>query len=340
MNEFHILLKVLHFLLVSIDILNYFLLKYRYIYPKVLLFIYNQNTFKPVLLRFPMKHSYNIVFFLLLFFILAQVAGLHIISQYIDISASANQGETVIRPDTYIFQPPEVQNESFSFIYVLLALGIGTALVLLIVKFALVKVWRFWFASAIVIALSIAIHPYSIVLFGQFALLITASLAVGLTVLKLRKYNLVIHNVTEILVYGGIAALFVPILNLFAISVLLVVMSIYDVYAVRGSKHMVKMAEFQTKSHLFAGLMTGIPTQEKTGKRAAVLGGGDIAFPLLFGGVLLKTAGSFVPAFLAAGFAAIGLLVLLVLAEKGKFYPALPAVSIGAFIGYGLYLLL
>lgn len=287
-----------------------------------------------------MKHSYNILLLLLVFFVSAQLVGLHIISQYVDVAASSESGETVLHRDTYIFDPPEVQDESFSFIYVLIALAIGTGLVLLIVKFALVKIWKVWFGSAVFLALSIALHPYSLQLFREFALWVTLGVALVLTIAKLRKYSLVVHNITEILVYGGIAALFVPILNLFAISVLMIIVSAYDVYAVRGSKHMVRMAEFQTESKLFAGLMTGVPTKEKTGKRAAVLGGGDIAFPLLFAGVVLKTTGSFIPALLAAGCAAIGLFVLLLLAEKGKFYPALPAVTIGSFVGFGISLLL
>ena len=88
-------------------------------------------------------------------------------------------------------------------------------------------------------------------------------------------------------------------------------------YAVWKSKHMVKMAKFQTKSNIFAGLM--LPYQKKTGKvvsavtktekkesaphtaiekkkelKTAILGGGDVAFPLLFAGVVLKSTGSFI----------------------------------------------
>ncbi len=45
--------------------------------------------------------------------------------------------------------------------------------------------------------------------------------------------------------YTGIAILFVPILNVFWMIILLIVISIYDAYAVWKSKHMVKMANFQ-----------------------------------------------------------------------------------------------
>ena len=74
---------------------------------------------------------------------------------------------------------------------------------------------------------------------------------------------------------------------------------------------------------------------KKVGKthREAILGGGDIAFPLLFSGVILKTMG-FLPAIITSLTAAIALLILFVAAEKKKFYPAMPFITLGCFIGY------
>ena len=152
--------------------------------------------------------------------------------------------------------------------------------------------------------------------------------------LKLFKSNIIIHNLTEIFLYGGLAAFIVPNLDIQVAAILLIGISFYDMYAVWKSKHMVKMAKFQNSQKMFAGLMipykkskdvnhqeeTQIFTQNiqsskdhnETKKsntkhkrkskhmpdnsediKTAILGGGDIAFPLMFSGVVLLVTGSF-----------------------------------------------
>jgi len=83
----------------------------------------------------------------------------------------------------------------------------------------------------------------------------------------------------------------------------------------------------------------------------AILGGGDIAFPLLFGGVILKELVSseqfitnpiltYIEALIVPFFVSIALLWLFMKAEKDKFYPAMPFVTIGCFVGYGVLMLI
>ena len=119
--------------------------------------------------------------------------------------------------------------------------------------------------------------------------------------------------------------------------------------AVWKTKHMVSMAKFQAKSKLFAGLLVPYSNKSKnllatTNKnittkttkveyKQAILGGGDIAFPLLFSGVILKTMGV-LPAIIVSLTTAVALLLLFIGADKKKFYPAMPFVSAGCFIGY------
>ena len=64
------------------------------------------------------------------------------------------------------------------------------------------------------------IIPYAIEL--KVALIIALALAIPLAYLKIYKRNLLIHNFTELLVYPGIAVIFVPILNVFTIISLLI----------------------------------------------------------------------------------------------------------------------
>ena len=80
-------------------------------------------------------------------------------------------------------------------------------------------------------------------------------LAISLAAWKILRPNVFIHNLTEVFIYGGIAALLVPIINLFSAFILLLLISIYDMYAVWKSKHMVSMAKFQSEAKVFAGLL-------------------------------------------------------------------------------------
>jgi presenilin-like A22 family membrane protease len=166
--------------------------------------------------------------------------------------------------------------------------------------------------------------------------------------------NIDIHNITEILMYGGLAALLVPVLNLFSVAALLIFISAYDAYAVWKSKHMVKMAEFQKTSNLFAGFSFPYKTVKKQGgiskakiglpnkvksvdsgesSNTAILGGGDIAFPMLFAGVVMKTTGSYLYPLIVVIVTSGALFALFARAEKGKFYPAMPFLSMGCFLG-------
>jgi presenilin-like A22 family membrane protease len=295
---------------------------------------------------------------LIILFISAQFIGLAIIAQYVDIEKSAQTGTTVQRTEVYErvgVEPPRVENESYTFIIILVAVLIGTALLLLIVKFKKGKVWKVWYFFAVFYALMIAFNSLLEYIIPQIPFItpfISLAAAIALAALKIFKPSIIIHNLTEVLMYGGIAALVVPIANLTSATILLLLISLYDAYAVWKSKHMVKMAQFQTSQGVFAGLTipydlkqkpVSIPhsekpkqvqPEEKSHPNTAILGGGDIAFPLIFAGALMKARGAIIhPAIvLLATTAALSL--LLFYSKKGKFYPAMPFLSIGCFVGY------
>mgnify|MGYP001591251463 FL=1 len=144
--------------------------------------------------------------------------------------------------------------------------------------------------------------------------------------------------------YGGLAAIFVPAFNLWSIIILLLLISVYDAYAVWKSKHMITLAQSQAKSKVFAGLLIPYSWKKKEkGKekssieksksgRIALLGGGDIAFPLLFAGVVLKEIGLW-QALVIPFFALLGLGLLLLFSKEKRFYPAMPFISAGCFLG-------
>lgn len=291
-----------------------------------------------------MKHSWVVTFSLVLLFAAAQLVGLAILSEYVvktDEGVSWKElptiaGVSIERPDVA---------PSLSIWYILTAILVGTVFILLIVKFGKVLLWKLWFLLAIVMCLSVA--------FGAFVGSVWAFvLALLFGVWKVVRPNIFVHNFTELFIYGGLAAIFVPILNVFYAFILLVALSFYDMYAVWKSKHMVSMAKFQTKSGIFAGLL--IPYSFKVAKsshskrkskkiqsqiRTAVLGGGDIGFPLIFAGTILVSLDLVSALWVSLG-ATLALVCLLLASEKDRFYPAMPFLTVGCAIGYVIAVLL
>ncbi len=214
--------------------------------------------------------------------------------------------------------------------------------------------WKVWFLLAVMLTLAIS--------FAAFVPdYVAMALALILALWKVFRPNMYVHNATEIFIYGGLAAIFVPIMNLFAAFMLLGLISIYDMIAVWKSKHMVAMAKFQTESNLFAGLSISYsnPVPKKVSKKkskglppisppakTAILGGGDIGFPLLFAGVVMKglmltesLAVGFLKSMIIPLFAAIALFFLLIKGKENQFYPAMPFISAGCLIGYFVMLI-
>ncbi|HME87270.1 MAG TPA: presenilin family intramembrane aspartyl protease [Candidatus Nanoarchaeia archaeon] len=290
-----------------------------------------------------MKHSYSITAIILGVFFLSQLLGLVIINNYIDHDLLSATGRVSFKALPLGLEAPETSGAE-SFLTIALSILIGTGLALLLIKFRLGSVWKIWFLLAVFISLHVAFSSFvSNTIAGVAALVFS--------LWKIFKPNVFVHNFTEMFVYGGLAAIFVNMLDLFAVILLLLFISAYDVYAVWKSKHMVKLAKFQTDSKLFAGIMIPykLPPMKADKKmkgkkimiKTAILGGGDVAFPLLFTGVVFKGLLLMNPVSLAfakililpiCATAALGW--LLVEAEKDKFYPAMPPISFGCFVGY------
>src|SRR3989344_4496620 len=192
-------------------------------------------------------------------------------------------------------EPPEVE-ENTSFIPVFIGILLATVFMLFIARFRGMMFWKVWFFITITLTLTIA--------FGAFLTqFIAILLAIAFALLRLFKNNVYIHNFSEMFIYGGLDYIFVF-----------------------KTKHMIKLAKMQTKSKIFTGLF--IHYNGKT----AILGGGDIGFTLLFSGVILKESG-IVAAVIVSSIVALSLFGLLVYSKKNKFYPAMPPLTIGCFIG-------
>ncbi len=293
-----------------------------------------------------MKHPPSVVALLLSLFLSANFIGLFVLNSYVDKAATLETGVMSYRELPFGIQRPDVAPDQ-SYIFIGIAILIGTALLLLIMKFRKFGLWKLWYFLSVFVTLAVALAAFLPVVMAWLLSLASA-------LWKVFRPNFIIHNLTELFIYSGLAVIFVPIMNLFSAVILLLLISAYDMYAVWKSGHMVKMAKFQAASRLFAGL--AVPksfkgaekstAQNLQGKSAlsneggvAILGGGDIGFPLLFAGVVMSQFG-FSKALIIPVFASLGLAFLFAISRKGKFYPAMPFVSAGCFIGYGILALL
>ena len=279
-----------------------------------------------------MKHNIKVTIILLLLFICSHLIGLYVINHYLPSTADLPLN----------IEKPQFAEET-SYLPIFITIIIATALALLLIRFKALKIWKFWFLLSVFMTLTIAFNA-----FVPEAFAIT--LAIIFALWKIFKPNIYVHNFTELFIYGGLAAIFVPVLNIFSAVVLLILISVYDFIAVWHTKHMVSMAKFQSSTNVFAGLLVPYsdnkiinkykkaPENSKVSKvrvSEAMLGGGDIGFPLLFSGVILKTLG-LNQALIVSLCSALALLFLFIIAEKKKFYPAMPFITAGCLIGYAI----
>lgn len=301
-----------------------------------------------------MKHPVSITTLFIVLFIISQLVGLLVINFGVE-SVDFETGG-VDFADTAAGERPEISGLA-TLAYIVFGVAIGTTILLLLAKKGNVFWWRIWFFLAVWISISITLGVLT------QNLLLSWVVGFGLAYLKLWKKNVWTHNLTEILIYPGLAFFLVPLLDINTVIFLLVLISIYDAYAVWKSKHMVTMAKFTSKANIFPGFSINYDEssrkvkkvkkvggkKQKKGKRTSgVLGGGDIAIPMLFIGVVFITL-------LQAGFSretsltlssiiivtsAISLGLLLYYSKEKKFYPAMPFLSAGCIVGYFIVLLL
>lgn len=305
-----------------------------------------------------MKHKLKITILILVMFLATQFIGLYVVNHYLP--EKVVDGERVNVTDAPALPygmetpAPEEQGEyNQIFVSIIVAFVIAIGLLFLLMRFKSEIIIKIWFSFVILIALGIFFN--TILPETEYSSWIALVIAAPLMFFKVFRRNIYVHNLTELLIYPGIAAVFVPILNLWTIIALLVVISVYDMWAVWHSGIMQKMAKYQMeKVKIFSGFFIPYVSKKMKNKikkmnkselkklqkkgvkaRIAVLGGGDVIFPIISAGVVLKTFG-FLPAILTIIGALAGLSYLFFFAKERKFYPAMPFISAGLFIGMGL----
>ncbi|MBI2047409.1 hypothetical protein HYT26_04590 [Candidatus Pacearchaeota archaeon] len=319
-----------------------------------------------------MKHKTSITIILLGMFLITQLIGIFVISSYLprqsmQIINGTEQNITITPQLPYGMQPPQVE-PGFSLASIIISFIFAILLIFILTKVKAVIFIRIWFFIVVIFALGITINALFLKLnilsseispIWNFPLawLIAALIALPLAIYKIFRRNIIIHNATELMIYPGIAAVFVPILNVWTILLLLILISLYDIYAVWHSKFMQNMAKFQINHlKLFTGFFVPYITKKQRaelkkqrfkekrikgrGKKMkinlAILGGGDVVFPMITAGVMLKTFSmplGIISALIVIVFATLALLALFIFSKKGKFYPAMPFITAGCIAG-------
>ena len=252
-----------------------------------------------------MKYDLKTTLIMVSLFFISQAAGLFIINRNFELYG------------VEMFESEEVVSDAlYSLPLTILLISI---LFILIYRLRFKRLLIIWYAFAFMITITISLSGFINEWFALFV-------AFGLMLIKLSSRDDYFHNMTELLVYGGIAVIILPLLSTFSAVILLIIISIYDFIAVRLSKHMIVLAKTQFELNIFSGLKVSV------GDTSAVLGGGDIAFPLILAGVVLRDY-SLLPAILVIYGALIGLVTLILIGKENKFYPAMPFITSGCFLG-------
>jgi presenilin-like A22 family membrane protease len=319
-----------------------------------------------------MKHNVKITLLIISMFLITQFIGLYVVyKDPFHIQKEIN-GEKIIINNKILswINPPKAETSEQSNFYlssIILSFIFSIFLSLFFIKFKFEHLIKLWFF--LVVSLSLLISFIAIFPFKEYSWIFLIPFSISLSYLKIFKRDLLLHNLTELFIYPGIACVFIPLLNLFGIFILLILISIYDIWAVWHSGIMQKMAKFQmNKVKVFGGFfipylskkqfekLKKLKKQKSKSKKQlkiktgiAILGGGDVVFPIITSGVVFLTkefklpfgipsfVGGLIPALFVIFGATIGLSLLLFYSEKKKFYPAMPFISAGIFIALIFY---
>jgi len=298
-----------------------------------------------------MKYNARLTLILLGMFVLVQLISLYIVGFYLE------------NPIPYGFNHTQDISEQPSFTINFLASFLSSFIIAVLLIFFLMKLKYAWFMRIwffIVVSLTSAITLNAI--FMQLGLSFSAVLGLIFgavsSYFKTFKKNMITQNLTELLIYPGLASVFVNILNLPVAITILILISIYDIWAVWHSGIMQKMAKYQINE---VGVFTGFLIPHATKKikdkikalklkynnkiplkviknskikiNLAILGGGDIAFSAVASGVFLKTTSNIYAALIVTLFTTLALAYLFIFGKKKKYYPAMPYLTAGMFIG-------
>lgn len=180
---------------------------------------------------------------------------------------------------------------------------------------------------------------FSLWMLDFFALILTILLIFW----WLKKPSVLIHNIVFILGVAGLGAILGLRISPWIGVFLLAILSIYDFIAVYKTKHMVKMAKAMIEAGTILALICPQRISDfkadlkevKPGGKFLILGGGDVAFPLIFAASLIPSG--ILNSLIVATFALIGLFLSFWIFASQKIrrpIPALPPIALLSIIGF------
>jgi presenilin-like A22 family membrane protease len=258
------------------------------------------------------KYKPITILYLLLLFTIAQFMGLYITNYY------------ATQELPYTLEPPQV-SDGLSIAYIVGGIVGVTIIFYLFTKLKYERFLKLWFSVAVFISLSISLSVFV----GDVMGLVVSFV---LTTLRLTNKDAYVHNITEVFIYGGIVSLFAPLFSPLSAFIMLIIIAIYDYVSVFITKHMITLAKSQASANVFTGLVI------KHKGETAILGGGDLAFSLLFASVLGGVYG-LAYAYITIYAVLVSLAILTILGRKGKFYPAIPFITGACAVSYVIALL-
>jgi presenilin-like A22 family membrane protease len=301
-----------------------------------------------------MKRNLKIAIILLSIFLITQLLGVYVVNFYLNPLEKIPYGFD--NSQLTSSQTPGIYTQIlFSFI---ISLIIAIVLIFFLIKIKSNWIMKIWFFIVVCLALGVTLNVF----IRQLGFIEASKMALAIGLLfgyfKVFRRNIIVHNFIEMLIYPGIGAIFALMFNLWVAIIILLVISVYDIIAVWKSNIMMKMANYQIKSvGVFGGLL--IPYANKKMKEKikllklrfkdkqipesvikkskikvniAVLGGGDMAFPIMAIGVFFKTFQNIPATLFVILFAALGLSYILFFGKK-KSYPAMPYLTAGILLG-------
>mgnify|MGYP000023418378 CR=1 FL=1 len=289
-----------------------------------------------------MKHPKNISLITILFFLLSQLFGMFLLLNSFDVKVI--EGKTMpVYKETAIGERPRITG--FQTIgYIVVAILLGTSVLLVIIRYSLSLLWKLMYITAIFFSSLISLNSILPLLFSIF-------IAIIFCIFKYKKGYHILNNFIDMFVFSGIAIIFAPLMDSLHALLLLFLISFYDIIAVNKTKHMVKLAEFQLSSGMFAGLKLPYRSIKGKGKielknkgkvSSAIIGGGDVVFPLIFTATIMnKLILSGMNKSLAFIFSlpvpvlnSLMLSLLLYISKKNRYYPAMPFLATACLLSY------
>ena len=225
-------------------------------------------------------------------FFITQLIGIFVISQYSPQTTQTTDAEgNLINVTSYnlpygMDPPPEIQPASIpkmaAYFAIIFAIAVGVMFILM--KYNAELLLRLWFFVVVALAIGIFLVSvfYFLNIFSQeikfifwtvpLSWLIALIISFPVSFTKIFRKNIIIHNLTELIIYPGIAVIFVTLIlswtasPVLAVAVILILISLYDMYAVWHAGFMQKMAKYQIqKLKLFTGFF--VPYLNKNQKQ-------------------------------------------------------------------------